>query len=723
VLYCPATPGPIVGTINICVPNGTAGSVPVVTSITYNSITQAPNSTGSCGAAAAASPAFVATFTCAGVESGQAIDAPVTVNYVAGYTLAAGPAAFMTAATPGFVPGNQVYAVIATREDNVGPRTHTPVYVNAGIGGWHGAGSAGVAVPTTAAGGTAVIPGTSYSITSTDFGVGVTDVPTMSEMSGTGFTINNGQTTLAVFGPAPSALETVTPAPYFLRGNAVADILGNPGVATAAAGITACGGGVPTGSTSVCAHSSVFGVDLIVLDAQYGDRANSASVGVVWQGLNNQIYTANATTGGVSPGVGATGIAVTDWDIAGGPDGAAENILVDAIDSRSGLNNATALTQKIHRHNAGVSTNCLAFGTYLIGPPILVDNYVQSAPQSLDCGLAAGARVGEYTWAGYVSDRAGNARLITSGSTPPMVGTVNFLRVAIDELAPNITGIGFQTALYTGGQPATYSFSANDDLELWQGQVTLTYGGHAVVTFPYGATAYTSPSFGTPFDGSFVNVLNGAALTIGYYINQYDFASVAAFVPGAAPSGNVMLAGGAAAFTSGGVNTGVTANIRDVAAQQAAVPLVAPVLLTQLAVRAGAPAYNWNGVPANPTTGMIDFRIIAHSGTHVITVQDAAPSSTSVAFCDRVDIYEVVEAGGDAIVAGMAANNALIGDDVGDALVYRSTVTAVPVPGAIPDNGFQRFLNYVSAAHTNVGTGLYAGVCVKNGSALFSPIG
>jgi hypothetical protein len=55
----------------------------------------------------------------------------------------------------------------------------------------------------------------------------------------------------------------------------------------------------------------------------------------------------------------------------------------------------------------------------------------------------------------------------------------------------------------------------------------------------------------------------------------------------------------------------------------------------------------------------------------------------------------------------------------------------VPVPGAIPDNGFQRFLVYTSVAHTNtpvIGSGFYVAACVKNlgtplaGGALFTPI-
>ena len=669
-----------------------------VTGITYTS--------SACGTATATAAPWTATFSCSGVESAQSITnnpGDVTITYVPAYTLTASPTGFMTAASAGYVPGSPVYSTVTTREDNVGPRTHTPVFNAPGAGGWHGNGSAGVLLATSTSTTAAKAP-TSYTVTATDFGVGgsvagfgLAPAPSITEMT-IPVTFASGSTPAGI--PLP---ETLNPTPYFLRGDLTADILGNSGVSTNTVGVSACGGGVPSGSTSVCAHTSVFGVDLNVLDAQYGDRTNSASVGVIWQGLTTQIYSANATTGGVSPGTGATGIAVADWDIAGGPDGAAENVLIDAIDTRSGLDNPSALTQKIVRSNAGGTTNCLAFGTYSMNT-ILVDNYVQSAAQQLDCGLAAGSRVGEYTWMGYVSDRAGNARLANSAGSPPMAGAISQLQIAIDEALPNITGIGFQTALYVGGQPATYSFSANDDLELWQGSVTLAYAGHAPVNFPYGAAAYSTGAFGTSFDGTFANVVNGAALTLSYYIDQYDFATTAAFVPGPAATGNV------AGFTSGGINNGVPANVRDVAAQQAAVPLVAPVLNTQLQARVGAPGY---GV-------MIDFRITAQGANDVLTIQDAAASSVTAPFCDRIDIYQVIDAGGVAPAAGMAANDASIGDFAGDMLVYRSTVSLAPV---LTDNGFQRFFTYTSGSHLPAaGANLYAAACIKNGSAFLSPI-
>jgi hypothetical protein len=314
---------------------------------------------------------------------------------------------------------------------------------------------------------------------------------------------------------------------------------------------------------------------------------------------------------------------------------------------------------------------------------------------------------GYYRWNGHVADRANNRRLIRRGVGGGV--SVDSISIAIDGALPNITGIGFQTGTYVGAQPATYSFSANDDLELRDGQVTLGYGGLAApLVYPYSTAAYSTPAFGAPFDGTIVNVLNSQSLTLSYYIVRFDWTTAAAFVPGAAPSGNV------AGFASSGIQTNIVANVRDIAFQQAAVPIgPTPILVTQITDRVAAPGY---GV-------MIDWRVLGKGGG-TITIRDAAASAVSTPFCDRVDIYEVVEAGGDAIAAGMLVNDPLIGDDAGDGIRFRATVAGAPV---LTDNGFQRFFTYTQALPAlppgvPAASGFFTAACVKSGSALFSPI-
>ncbi len=726
-----------------------------VVSITYTSAVAAGSGIGTaaaCGSVAAAGPTFVATFTCATAETAQAIAAAVAIIYVPAYTLTASPVAFMTAASAGFVPGSPVFATNITFEDNVAPRTHTPLFVAAGfaIGGglWTGNGSAGVLLPQAPSFllvAPTVVPPTSYTVTATDFGVGgdvagfgLVAAPTISQITlpvAAQLTFASGSTPAGI--PLP---ETLTPTEYTNRGNAVGDILSNVGVTTSTALASLCAGGFPAGSTSRCADTGPYGVDLIVLDARYADGLYTTVPAAVANVARYQGANGSAVLG---TGIFTTlGVAVAPAALWGPIDGVTESIFVDAIDSRSGINNAAAFSQAVRRFSAAGSVNCYLSAAG--GDPLTViqpNSYVQNpAPTAvMDCVAGVGvAGPGYYTWVGHVSDRANNRKKPVRGAGAGIV--MDSIWIAIDGALPNITGIGFQAvpATYSGGLPATYSFSANDDLELKDGQISLNYFGAAGpcgaacasgsgvaflgpigrVTFPYGTAAYSSAAFGTPFDGTITNVLNASSLTLGYYIVRYDIATVAPFVPGppaTPPSGNV------AGFTSSEVQSGVIANVRDVAYQQAAVPLAAPILFSQITDRLGGAG----GAPGYIT--MLDFRIVGSAGL-VVTVRDAAPSSVAVPFCDRVDIYEAVNVGGAAPAGAnvMTANDASLGDAAGDGLRWRATIAGAPV---LSDNGFQRFYTYTTAAGQlalplgmPAATGLFVAACVKTGSALLSPI-
>jgi hypothetical protein len=266
--------------------------------------------------------------------------------------------------------------------------------------------------------------------------------------------------------------------------------------------------------------------------------------------------------------------------------------------------------------------------------------------------------------------------------------------MAIDELAPNMTGLGFQTTLYVGGQPANYSISANDDLELKDGQVALAYAGmSSTIVYGYSSTAYTSAAFGVPFDATITNVVNGANLTLAYYVSNWDFVTAAVFVPGPAPSGNI------AGFTSSGINNFATASVRDMANQQSALPAV-PVLSTQLSPRGSAPVYGG--------TNMIHWRIFPVPSGGIVTVEHVGSTSNSTPFCDRVEIFEAD--------AGIAGDDAAT---VPTNLTYRATASATAIP--FYDNGFQRFWTYKTAALSPaIAAGRAVAACFKSGSALFS---
>jgi hypothetical protein len=608
-----------------------------IATITYTS--------SSCGASAGSTaPSYQATFSCGGVEGSQAIGSALTVTYNAGYTLSLPPTAFMTAISAGFVPGSPVYAAVSSNEDNKGPSVSSPSFSN-GLYSylsdlWAGS-------------------GTSWYASVSDGGVGVASSTAIMDVSSNGGaswspTNVNNPLTLA---------ETVTGTGYIVSGEAATDLLGNTG---------SRGGG-----------SYSFGVDLVVLDAQYADRVNSGAVLTTIFPLvqKGTIYAETTPT-----------LANPSWTTTN--DGLTEMVAVDAIDTRSGLDNPNAQVSSLIRRTAGGASACPISGASNMST-ILVDNYVQtSTPAQLDCGLAAGSRVGYYTWTASVRDRAGNQRGITTdGSTP-----LDSVYMAIDELAPNMTGLGFQTTLYVGGQPANYSISANDDLELKDGQVALAYAGmSSTIVYGYSSTAYTSAAFGVPFDATITNVVNGANLTLAYYVSNWDFVTAAVFVPGPAPSGNI------AGFTSSGINNAAIASVRDMANQVGSLLAPVPVLSTQLSPRGSAPAYGG--------TNMIHWRIFPAPSGGIVTVEHVGSTSNSTPFCDRVEIFEsdVAAANGDAAT-------------VPTTLTYRATAAATAIP--FYDNGFQRFWTYKTAALSPaIPANSAVAACFKNGSALFSRLG
>lgn len=570
-------------------------------------------------------PSFQATFSCGGVESSQSIGSAITVSYPATYTLSPAPTAFMTALSVGFVPGSPVYAAISTNEDNVGPATQAVTVSNPGVGGWHGS-------------------QTTYSAIALDGGVSAgINLPTEVHWSTNGFLTDGGSLT-----GAAQLAPTLVPANYSVRGHNLTaiDALGNVGAAAGPA-------------------FGVFGVDLQVTDAQYANRTNSALAGVFPLASNGTIYTGAAWTA---------------------QEALADLVAVDAIDlNGSGLDNPNALTQAHYRNGPGVGMPCLS-GTFPMNT-VLLDNYVQgnsAGANQIDCGLAAASRTGRYTWTASVKDRAGNSLKPFQGSVSATT-PLDSVYILIDEAIPAITGIGFQTTLYTGGAAASFSFSANDNYEIKDGQVSLTYGALTpTVTYPYGSSAYTSAAFSaSPWDATYVNVLNGQVLTLGYLLGNID---------------QVAAGGVVAGFTSSGIINNVTANVRDWANQTAAAPLSAVILSTQVGATGSV---TWNN------SSMGTFQILAKTASS-ITIQQMGASSTSTAQCSRIDIYQADAAAVAGPISGAVD------------LAYRTTASFTLSAVPFTDNGINRFFSYVIPITTSAP--LYSAVCVSGGRGLFSEL-
>lgn len=364
-------------------------------------------------------------------------------------------------------------------------------------------------------------------------------------------------------------------------------------------------------------------------------------------------------------------------------------------------------------------TNAPAHTNQLMGV-LLSDTYVRTNwLAALDCGSAL---PGYYTYNGYAIDRAGN-----QSSTIAR----NF---AIDQYAvPNITGLGFAAAFYTPGAPAPFGFSANDDLEIIDATVGVTMdiptGTAQVLRYPFGSMT----ALGTRWDGTLTNVINGVTASIPYFLFRIDEMCSAAATPYAscpdptAAPYNPLLAPyittsklatvDSAEYNNAGGNTAaeklptfVSANVNDVARQPSALPIGAPMLVSQF----------------NPSTGSTQYQawgaadVIGWSASIVSTNAVAvhvASTSIVVPYFDGAVLLRLRDANADALI------------DAGDEWVVCGSYGA-PV---LTDNGAHRFWTYTmalpaagAACHAGQGGfgaphGAYRVAGVKNGAAMLTP--
>ncbi|MGE3617024.1 MAG: Ig-like domain-containing protein [Gemmatimonadales bacterium] len=402
----------------------------------------------------------------------------------------------------------------------------------------------------------------------------------------------------------------------------------------------------------------------------------------------------------LTPSTVSTIANTTIYSIAAPPP--AEAFGVEALDTRSGFHQGAAIsnfpaTYTFTRLTATGTSNAV-ISSYAL-PTLLSDTYVRGAELEI-LGAGAGASglggVGYYAWSGKVTDRAGNSSTTLSR---------NF--AADHLLPPNITGLGFAASFYTPGAAAPFGFSANDDLEIIDATVAVAMdiptGAGTALRYPLGSL---SP-LGTRWDATITNVVNGAAASIGYFLFRVDEMCTAAATPYAscpAPAGAPYITTSkpatATEYNNAGANTNVdklptnvSANVADVASQQAAAPISAPMLNTQF----------------NPSTGLSQqwstADLISWSGS--TTLSPGSIVATHVASTSIVVPY---------------FDNASLWGLIGTEWVYCGNFPA-PV---LTDNGSHRFWTYTLAAPagTNacVGAAGFRVMGTKAGAGLFGPV-
>lgn len=430
-------------------------------------------------------------------------------------------------------------------------------------------------------------------------------------------------------------------------------------------------------NASTSGASNFFGVDKVAPSIRYGGSGAIAFP---------SIFTGSATLNS------ATNIYTSLAAVAAAAPGAPAQFGVEALDTRSGFHQGAAIaglpaTQSDTRLAPGGATCGAISGSLAIA---LADTWVRTVSTQVDCALG----VGYYTYNATVTDRAGN------------VSAAIARNLAIDIAAPNLTGLGFAAALYTGGQPASFGISANDDLEIIDGTVLLDMPGLSIDAVPSPAVGIQYPvltlnSLGVRWDGTLTNVLNGALLTVPYFLARIDESCAAAGIPYAgcgAVVGSKLSVGNAAQYNNGvtatnagKVPTMATAQVVDVAST-ASGTIAAPMLVTQTT----AVGEQWSAAD-----------IVTWLGTNVggtMTLQHTASTSIVVPYFDAVAVYRLNVAG-----------------------TYWKFCGLMPAP-ALTDNGVNRFWTYTTTTATFSGAGLpcatgtaWRGLGRKNGAGLFSP--
>jgi hypothetical protein len=403
---------------------------------------------------------------------------------------------------------------------------------------------------------------------------------------------------------------------------------------------------------------------------------------------------------------------------------------MEALDDRAGFDLNLAVTQypslqTLVRSLASGNTSCSLFdplitpGANGLGVP-LSDNFVRNtilAP--LDCAAPGNlGGVGYYTWTGLVTDRAGN-------SASPVPGTRNF---AYDPGAPNITGLGYASTLYVGGQPAVFSISANDDLEILKAALGLNYTGMPApgvgLLYPEGTLTildaagnpllpWTTGTGALPITA----VLNAAPITLPYFVarvdescifnaNPYPSCDVTTNGLGSRPNDpadyNINLNGGGTLSNAQKGPNAVLANVADITGRESLTGISAPFLASQFT----AMAQPWNTgtilspVPANPFqwTGAVIAGPVAQAVNRV-------NSSIVLPFFDAVNLFRL---------------NTVTGQ--------WTFCRAFPAP--VPnDNGFDRTYTYnlplplgtvASPNACDALTGNWKAMGLKNGAGLFT---
>lgn len=381
---------------------------------------------------------------------------------------------------------------------------------------------------------------------------------------------------------------------------------------------------------------------------------------------------------------------------------------LEAFDNRSGFNQnvVTGADAAVQTLNKVLGTGC---GT----PPctttsnlndqltqLLSDTWIRSPVLGL---IDNGGGTGYYDYTGYAVDRAGNQ------------STAITRNWAIDLAAPSTSFLAPAQTTYTPGQAAAFNIWAQDDLEVLNSYLSITYPGMGPpatgLTYPYGSVNTLAISLPWPTNLPIDAIVAQKTISIPNILGRVDESCTGAGVPypscGATPGSKATVSAdynwdlnmnAAVANNAAKAPVGVITNVQDIAGRDG---LTGAAFSFSIATPMGSVAEQWSGATDIDTWTLVSGT--ASCPATSVCADQKTQSSNGLAYFQSVYL--------------MRLNTTL----------NRWVLCGNMTVGALPqvDNGIYRIWRYSTTTPTSgacVGAGFtfWRALGVKNGAGLFS---
>jgi hypothetical protein len=385
---------------------------------------------------------------------------------------------------------------------------------------------------------------------------------------------------------------------------------------------------------------------------------------------------------------------------------------LEGFDNRSGFNQAVvsgfdAAVQSLQAHRGtGCGTPNPTCVTVYAGlsdqlTQVLSDTWIRSAALSL---IDMGGGTGYYEYYGYVIDRAGNQSTRIDR---------NF---AIDLAAPATTFLAPAQTSYTPGQAGAFNIWAQDDLEVLNSYLSITYPGMGPpatgITYPYGSASTLAISLPWPTNAPIDAIVAQKTISIPNILGRVDESCTGAGVPypscGATPGSKATVAAdynwdlnlnAAVANNAAKAPVGVIANVQDLAGRDG---LTGAAFSFNPATPMGSVAEQWSAATDIDTWTLV-LAGTASCPTGFVCADQKTQTSNGLAYFESVALVRLNTTLNRWVLCSTMNQQSLPQVDNGVYRIWRYTTT-IPTTGACVGAGFT----------------FWRALGIKNGAGLFS---